>query len=110
MELNLDKLKEKGLKCNIENYFFGHTEIEYLSLWVTHYVVKPTNKKIEAIKNMNPTNSPKEVRNFIGVVNCYRNMWERRSHTLADLTKITSNKVLTEEVRRAIILQRILVY
>ena len=30
MELPIDKRKEKGLKCNIEKYFFGHSEMEYL--------------------------------------------------------------------------------
>ena len=42
---------------------------------------------------MNPPTSQKEVRNFIGAVNYYRNMWEIRSHTLAPLTKITPSKV-----------------
>ena len=42
---------------------------------------------------MKPPTSGKEVRQFIGVVNYYRGMWERRSHTLAPLTKITPNKV-----------------
>ena len=41
---------------------------------------------------MKPPNSRKEERQFIDVVNYYRNMRQRRSHTLAPLTKITSNK------------------
>ena len=41
---------------------------------------------------MNPTTSRKRVRRFIGVVSYYRNMWPRRSHTVAPLTKITSIK------------------
>ena len=27
LELTLNKLKEQGIKCNIEKYFFRHTEI-----------------------------------------------------------------------------------
>ena len=42
---------------------------------------------------MNPPISRKEVRKFIGLVNYYRDMWARWSHTLAPLTNITSNKV-----------------
>ena len=49
LELTLNKLKESRLKCNIENYFFGQTQMEYLYLWVTHDGVKPI-EKIEAIK------------------------------------------------------------
>ena len=40
-----------------------------------------------------PPNFRKEVSPFIGLVNYYRDMWERRSHKLAPLTKITSIKV-----------------
>ena len=42
---------------------------------------------------MKPPTYLKEVRNFIGVVNYYRDMWARRFHTLAPLTKIKSSKV-----------------
>ena len=35
IELTLNKLKEKVLKCNIEKLFFGLTEMEYLGFWVT---------------------------------------------------------------------------
>ena len=41
---------------------------------------------------MNPPTYRKQVQQFIGVVNYYRNMWPRRSHTLSPLTKITSKK------------------
>ena len=42
---------------------------------------------------MKAPTSLKESRKLIGVVNYYRNMWERRSHMLSNLTKITPNKV-----------------
>ena len=59
MELTLNKLKEKELKCDTEKSLFGQTELEYLGFWVIHNGVKPMNKKIEAIKNMVPTTSQK---------------------------------------------------
>ena len=40
LELALNKLKESGLKCNIEKYFFGQTKMEYLRFWVTRDGVK----------------------------------------------------------------------
>ena len=92
LELTLNKLKEKGLTFNIESSFIRQTEMGYLGFWITRDGVKPINRKIEAITNMNPPTSQKRVRRFIGVVNYYRNMWPRQSHTVAPLTKINSIK------------------
>ena len=69
MELLINKTKEKGLKCNIEKYFFGHTEMEYLGFWVTRNCVQPINRKVEGMKNMDPPTPRKGVRQFIGVMN-----------------------------------------
>ena len=55
LELMLNKLKGKGLKCNIEKFFFGETEMEYLGFWVTRDDVKPINRKIEAMTNIVPS-------------------------------------------------------
>ena len=43
--------------------------MEYLDFWVTCNGVKPINRKIEAISNMNSPTYQKEVRNFIRVLN-----------------------------------------
>ena len=88
----LNKLKGKGLKYKIERYFFGHTEMEYLSLWLTRDGIKPINRKIEAITNIKPPTSRQEVRKFIGVINYYHDMLPRCSHTLVPLTRLTYNK------------------
>ena len=61
--------------------------MEYLGLWITRNVIKPINIKVEAINIMAPPTSRKEVRKVIGIINYYRDMWPRRSHTLAPLTK-----------------------
>ena len=62
--------------------------MEYLGFWVTCNVIKPINRKIEDITIMEPPTSRKKVWKFIGVINHYHNIWPRRSHTLAPLTKI----------------------
>ena len=41
---------------------------------------------------MKPPTYRKQVQHFIGAINDYRNMWPRRSHTLAPVTRLTSNK------------------
>ena len=57
LALTINKLKGKVPKHNIEKYFFGKTEIEYLGFGVTRDGVKPINRKIEYIKNMEPPTS-----------------------------------------------------
>ena len=52
--------------------------MEYLGFWVTQNGVKKKNRKIEAITKMKPPTPQKEVRQFIGVVNCYRDLWPKR--------------------------------
>ena len=42
---------------------------------------------------MKPPTYRREVRKFIGVVNYYRGIWERISHTLLPLNNITSSKM-----------------
>ena len=59
--------------------------MKYLGFWVTRDDIKTINIKTEAITNMKPPTYLKEVQKFIGVMNCYRNMWPT-------LTRITSIK------------------
>ena len=65
----LNKLKEKGLECNIEKSFFGKTEMKYSGFWVTRNGVKPINKEIEKITSVKTPTHQKKGRKFIGVVN-----------------------------------------
>ena len=56
--------------------------MEYLGFWMTCDGAIPINIKIEEITNMNPPTSQKDLQKFMGVINYYRNMWPRWSHTL----------------------------
>ena len=67
--------------------------MEYLGLWVTCNGVKYLNINTESITNMKPTTYQKYLQHFIGAVNYYRDMLERRSYKLLPLTKIISNEV-----------------
>ena len=44
LEQTLYKLKDNGLKCNIEKSSFGQTDMEYLGSWVTRTGIRPINK------------------------------------------------------------------
>ena len=67
--------------------------MEYLGFWVTRTGIQLINKKVEAIVKMTPPKNMKEVRVFIGIVNYYKDMWDRRSHLLHPLTALTPPKV-----------------
>ena len=90
LETVLERLKQAGLKVNAKKSFFGRGELEYLGYWITRKGVMPVPKKIEAIKNIATPKSIRDVRKFVGMVNYYRDMWIRRSDTLAPLTKLCS--------------------
>ena len=92
LEEVLSRLSECGLKVNAVKSFFGRTELEYLGYWITQNGVKPLSKKVEAIVNLAPLTTCKQVRRFIGLVNYYRDMWVKRSDILAPLTALTSIK------------------
>ena len=121
LKWTLNKLKEKGLKFNIEKYFFFRTEMGYLGFWVTCDGVKPINKKVNASnENMKQPTYQKELCQFIGVVNHYHNMWERNAHMLATLIKILSSKVkfkwnkieqdASDEIKRIVASDTLLAY
>ena len=94
---HLDKLKEifnrlrnAGLKINASKSFFGRHELEYLGYWVTREGIQPVQTKVDAIQNIAPPKTKRELRKFIGIINYYRDMWIRRSELLAPLTALTS--------------------
>ena len=88
----LIRLKQAGLKVNAKKSFFCQHELEYLGYWITRDGIQPIPKKIEAIKNIAPPKTRKQLRSFIGMINYYRDMWRKRSEILAPLTELTSDK------------------
>ena len=90
LELVFERLSQAGLKVNAKKSFFGRSELEYLGHWITRNGIQPVSKKVEAIKNIAPPKTRKELRRFIGIVNYYRDMWIQRSNVLAPLSSLTS--------------------
>jgi hypothetical protein len=90
VEKVLQRLQDSGLKVNAVKSFFGETEVEYLGYKITRQGIQPVATKIQAIQNLKPPTTTKQLRSFIGIVNYYRDMWIKRSHILAPLTKLVS--------------------
>ena len=84
----LKRLQKAGLKINAENSFFFAPEIEYLGYMLTKEGVKPVQNKVQAVLDLQPPTTLKQLRSLLGMVQFYRDMWKRRSHILAPLTDL----------------------
>ena len=90
LEQVLTRLAEAGLKINATKGTFCCKELEYLGYLINREGVRPTLKKVEAIRTLSVPKTKKQVRSFIGMVNYYRDMWPKRSQLLAPLSALTS--------------------
>jgi hypothetical protein len=82
----LRRLRGVGLKVNAAKSFFCIHEIEYLGYILTREGIKPQLKKVQAILALNPPHNMKELRQFLGMVQYYCDMWAKRSKMLAPLS------------------------
>jgi len=104
LETVLTRLRLAGLKVNATKSFFARSELEYLGYWISRNGISPLPKKIQAIQTLKPPTNKKELRRFLGLINYYRDMWARRSETLAPLTALSSKTApweWTEEHQQA---------
>jgi len=86
----LTRLRKAGLKVNATKCTFCAKEIEYLGYWITQDGVKPLPNKVQAILNLEPPKTLKQLRRVLGIVQYYRDIWEKRSHLLAPLTDLVA--------------------
>ena len=83
------RLQKDGLKVNASKSCFGAHKFDYLGYHVTSEGVIPIPKKVEAIQALAVPKTCKQLRQFIGMINFYRDMWQKRSELLAPLTAQT---------------------
>ena len=86
-------LQKSGLKVNTIKSCFGAHKFDYLGYHVTRDGVMPIPKKVEAIQALADPKTRKQLRQFIGMINFYRDMWQKRSELLSPLTALTSKNV-----------------
>ena len=84
----LERLRKAGLRVNAPKSLFSATEIEYLGYVLTRDGIKPQHKKVAAILALKPPTNVKSLRHFLGLVQYYRDLWEKRSDMLAPLTDL----------------------
>ena len=88
LEEVLKRLKDANLRCNAPKCSFALEEIEYLGYILTKDGIKPNPSKVSAILALQPPKSVKELRRFLGMVQYYRDAWDKRSHMVAPLTDL----------------------
>ena len=69
----LTKLEEHQLKINLAKCFFGNTEVAYLGFVLTPEGIRPGREKLQLLRDMPPPNNLRQVRQFIGLCNFFRN-------------------------------------
>ena len=87
------RLQKDGLKVNASKSLFDAHKFDYLGYHVPREGVMPIPKKVEAIQALAVPKTCKQLRRFIGMINFYRDMWQKRSELLAPLTALTSKNV-----------------
>jgi hypothetical protein len=70
------------------------------SYMLTRGGIKPQIKKVQATLAIKPPNNVKELRHFLGMVQYYRDMWEKRSEMLAPLSDLVGECGETKTTRK----------
>ena len=96
----LRRLQKAGLRINVNKSSFALHEIEYLGYILTREGIKPQPEKVTAIQALREPTSVKELRKFLGMVQYYRDLWEKRSHLIAPLTDLVGECGHTKVTRK----------
>ena len=84
-------LKLKDSKCN---YFKTH--VQYLGHLVSGKGIKPLPEKLESVKKMPAPTTPKEIKQFLGLVGYYRKFIPRFADIARPITNLTKQDVPCE--------------
>lgn len=86
----LERIRAAGLQINAVKSNFAVQETEYLGYIISRERIRPHPSKFQAIYDIAKPKNKRELRRFMGLINYYRDIWPRRSHTFAPLTAMTS--------------------
>ena len=82
------KLKLKESKCN-----FLKRHVQYLGHLISGEGIEPVPEKLESIKCMPAPRTPKEVKQFLGLIGYYRKFIPKFSDVARPLTNLTKKDV-----------------
>ena len=67
--------------------------IDYLGFELIDDGIRPQANKVDAILRLKAPTNRKQVRQLVGMVNYYRDLWPKRAPIMAPLTELTSEKL-----------------
>ena len=95
----LTRLQDAGLRVNVTKSNFATAELEYLGYVLNRAGIKPQRSKVNAILAILPPTTVKKLRGFLGIVQYYRDLWEKRSDMLAPLTDLVGKCGVTKSTK-----------
>ena len=89
LEVVFQRLKEADLKLKASKCNFFKKHIQYLGHLVSGEGIEPLPEKLEAVRKMPPPTTPKEIRQFLGLVGYYRKFVPKFADIARPLTNLT---------------------
>lgn len=87
------RMKEYGILLNTSKCNFGASEVTFLGYHISSSGTKPTDTKVEAIKNFPPPKTVRELRRFLGMLNFYRRFLPHAAKIQAPLNALLTGSV-----------------
>ena len=100
LEIVFQRLREADLKLKASKCNFFKKHIQYLGHLVSGEGIEPLPEKLEAVRKMPPPTTPKEVRQFLGLVGYYRKFVPKFADIARPLTNLTKQDVSYEWTTR----------
>jgi hypothetical protein len=88
------------LRINAPKSTFATDEIEYLGYTLTQDGIKPQEQKVSAILALHPPSNVKQLRRVLGIIQFYRDIWEKRTDLLAPLTDLVGECGTTKATKK----------
>lgn len=85
----LERLREAGLKVKHDKVQLLKKKMIYLGYQISTEGISPDPAKIKAILNLKPPRTMRQVKQVIGLIQYYRDLWPRRSHILSPIVELT---------------------
>ena len=96
MKILSQGLREADLKLKNSNCNYFKTHVQYLGHLVSGKGIKPLPEKLESVKKMPAPTTPKEIKQFLGLVGYYRKFIPRFADIARPMTNLTKQDVSFE--------------